>query len=102
MCDVLSGKKRDCYVQIPGIYHTFYLNFNFTFKGSLDPSKPIYNQESEVAMMKGMLTNGSFITGLISTVSMFGMLSINMNLVLRIVRMYEIKKMIKEVIEMTK
>ncbi|AJG39296.1 glycoprotein precursor [Wuhan mosquito virus 1] len=97
----LRDTKRSCYIHIQGLNHTMYLNFDFTFKGSLDPSKPIYNQESEMEMIKGMVSSSMFITGLISTVSMFGMVSISLSMILRIIRMYEIKRMSRDVMEMT-
>ncbi|QBK47218.1 glycoprotein precursor [Anopheles triannulatus orthophasmavirus] len=93
----LTTMKKSCYIYIPSTNDTLYINFDFSFKGALDPSKPIYNVESEVEIMKSVMTSQSFITGLLSTFTMFGMASIIMSVILRVLQVVEFKKLNKEV-----
>ncbi|BEP11643.1 glycoprotein precursor [Anopheles stephensi orthophasmavirus] len=93
----LRVPSSSCYVYIPSFNQTMYINFGFQFKGSLDPSKSVYSKETEVQAITNIITNQQFITGLMSTISLFGFISISMSLLLRLVKIYEVKRITKEI-----
>lgn len=93
----LKIPSSSCYIYVPSFNQTMYVNFRFQFKGSLDPSKPIYSKETEVQAITNLITSQQFITGLMSTVSLFGLISISVSLFLRLVKIYEVKKITKEI-----
>lgn len=93
----LRTPSTSCYVYIPSFNQTIYINFEFQFKGSLDPSKSIYSKETEVQAITNIITSQQFITGLMSTISIFGLISISMSLFLRLVKIYEVKRITKEI-----
>lgn len=93
----LTDYKKYCYIYVPSINNTIYMDFRFSFKGSLDPSKSIYSKDTEMNAIKNILTNRGFLNGLISTVSMFGMVSISASLLVRLIKIYEVKRITKDI-----
>nr|UQS95379.1 MAG: glycoprotein [Niukluk phantom virus] len=73
-----------CELHLINTNETISIKFNTTYVGSLDPSKPLYSAGIDTDDVMSLVKSEGFITGLISTLGLFSVLTIGMTLMSRL------------------
>lgn len=79
----LLSHKSTCYIHIPSLNRTLHLNFNFIFKGNLDPTHELYATPSQYEEVVSIVSSRNFLSSISLTLAAYSIATMIFSLIMR-------------------
>lgn len=92
----LMTDEKKCLINMPTLNRTVIADFEFSFKGTLDPTTSLYAVETSEQIMKTIATSPMFIQGIVGTFSTVTLITVSASLLARIIKVWQFNKLASE------